>query len=113
MATLGTKTYRQSLSAPGEHFLAVKIFKVLARKADGVRFSPYGRIIFSLLSKREKKDRILGYVCIYNFFKNDSKKSDVWSRNKKTANGECLSWYYECVYCFALSFTHIKLIAHK
>ena len=41
------------------------------------------------------------------------KKSGVWSRNKKTANGECLSWCYECVYCFALSFTHIKLIAYK
>ena len=96
------------MSVRGEHFLAVKMFKLLARKADGARFSPYGRIIFSLLSKREKKDRIVCYVCIYNFFfKTIPKKSGVCSRNKKpqTAN----AW----VGIMNVSIVHIKLIAHK
>ena len=60
------------------------MFKLLARKADGARFSPYGRIIFSLLSKREKKDRIVCYVCIYNFFLKRFQKNQVYAREIKS-----------------------------
>ena len=69
-----------------------------------MRKAPYGRVIFSLFSKGDKRDGIVGYVCIHNFFYNDSKKSAVCSRHKKpqTVNA-CVGIMNASIVLFCLS----------